>query len=89
MIDKIIYWSFDNPAELGVQASSAVGSRPLNVPMIVLDTLEQLYRADTSQTINYMPVSRKCARMILQHNVKVLFIIVLHFRLVLCYCSIV
>lgn len=70
-MDKIIYWSFTDGTEIGHGPVSEMSSHPLNIPLIVLGTLEQLYMADSSLTKQYLEVSRKAASKVLQHVVEV------------------
>lgn len=67
MMDKIIYWAFTDGSELGLGLAADVQEQPLNVPLIVLGTLEQLYTADPALLEKYQEVSRQAAEKVLQH----------------------
>lgn len=74
MTDRIILWAFYQPEKLGITAlddSPPVDACPLNVPLIILAMLEELYLADVSLVSKYMNTSRKCAKQVLQHSVQV------------------
>ena len=71
MMDKIIYWAFTDATDIGLGPVGVMSAHPLNVPLIVLGTLEQIYLADPSLLETYIATSRKAAAKVLQHVIEV------------------